>query len=206
MTETDIRIGNKEYHVKVAKTEDEKTTGLSEVESLPENEGMLFVYEEPQPELYFTMADTSIDLDIIFIDEEGTVISVNTCEAYDEEPVYEENAQFVLEVNANSGIQEDDELEEYDDEEEDGSELTDEEKKEISKSKMLVLDENGDVQMKLEGGERIVSRIETRKLIRASLKAFHSDDDSAYRKVGKLIFKILDGQDNREAEYVQAPD
>jgi len=50
------------------------------------------------------MEDTSIDLDIIFIDDEGSVLSVNTCKAFDEKPVYEGGAQFVLEVNANSGI------------------------------------------------------------------------------------------------------
>lgn len=195
---TDIIIGDKEYRVKIAQSQEEKTIGLSKTKSLPEDEGMLFVYDEPQEELYFTMKDTSIDLDIIFIDKSGEVLSVYSVKAFDPNPVYEEDAMFVLEVNINSGIQEGDILKEDD--------FSEEDKKQIANSKMLILDENGDVQFKLESGERIVSRIETRKLIKAALKAYRSDEDTAYKKVGKLIFKILDGQDNRDAEYVSLPD
>jgi hypothetical protein len=46
------------------------------------------------------------------------------------------------------------------------SEFTDEEKEIASKSKMLVLDSDGNVQMKLFSGERIFSRIFTRKLVK----------------------------------------
>ena len=70
---------------------------------------------------------------------------------------------------------------------------------------MLVLDENGDVQMKLEGGERIFSRISTRKFIKAAVKAFRSDKDTDYIKVGKLVFNELNAQDNRTPEYVESP-
>ena len=56
---------------------------------------------------------------------------------------------------------------------------------------MLVLDENGDVQFRLEGGERIFSRISTKKFIKAAIKAYRSDKDSDYKKVGKLVFKEL---------------
>jgi len=42
-----ITINNKEYKVKVAKTEEEKEKGLQGVKELPEDEGMLFIYDEP---------------------------------------------------------------------------------------------------------------------------------------------------------------
>ena len=200
MKTTDIRIGNKEYTVQVAETEEERSIGLSKTKHLPEDEGMLFVFEDVIQEGWFTMEETSIDLDIIFIDENGEVISVNSVKAFDPNPIEEEGYQYVLEVNIDSGIQEGDELEEIDDE------FSEEDKQSISNSKMLVLDENGDVQFTLQSGERIVSRTETKKLIRAALKAYRSDEDSAYKKVGKLIFKILDGQDNRDPEYVQLND
>jgi len=90
------------------------------------------------------MADTSIDLDIIFIDEEGEVTSVNPCKAFSKKPIpdREGNAMYVLEVNINSGIKLGDELDLskdwYD-------ELDDNKKRSLQNSKMLVLDENGDV-------------------------------------------------------------
>ena len=71
---------------------------------------------------------------------------------------------------------------------------------------MLVLDANGDVQMKLSGGERIFSRICTRKMIKAAIHAYREDTDIAYRKVGRLVLKELDAQDNRESEYTQLED
>lgn len=206
MNRTVIEIGGKQYKVLVAETEEEKVTGLSKTKELPEDEGMLFVYEEPQEELYYTMQDTEIPLDIIFLDAEGVVISVNSVEALEQEPIYEEDAQYVLEVNIHSGIQEGDEMEEVEPDEEDDSELTEDEKKRVSNSRMLVLDSEGNVQMKLQGGERIVSMIETRRLVKAALKAYHSDNDADYKKVGRLIFKILDGQDSRDPQYVSVPD
>jgi hypothetical protein len=68
---------------------------------------------------------------------------------------------------------------------------------------MLVLDSNGDVQYKLEGGERIFSRIMTRKMIKQALTAYKLDTDEEYKKLGKLVFKELQAQDSREAEYVE---
>lgn len=103
----------------------------------------------------------------------------------------------MLEVNAGSNISIGDEL--------DDSGLTEDEKELVSKSKMLVLDENGDVQMKLWGGERIFSRIKTRQIVKQAIKAYRSDDEQEYIKLGKLVFKELDAQDNRPAEYVEGP-
>lgn len=43
-----IEIGNKEYDVKVANTQEEKAKGLQGVKELKANEGMLFIYDKPQ--------------------------------------------------------------------------------------------------------------------------------------------------------------
>jgi uncharacterized membrane protein (UPF0127 family) len=72
---------------------------------------MLFEYTEPN-DVVFTMEDTSIPLDIIFIDEEGVVVKVFSEEAYSDDDIEMENILYVLEVNINSGIKEGDELEE----------------------------------------------------------------------------------------------
>ena len=59
--------------------------------------------------------------------------------------------------------------------------------------------------MQLEGGERIVSRRETVVLIRKALKAYQSKEDKDYKALGKYMFKVLKGQDERKPEYVDAP-
>ena len=60
---------------RVADTPQTQEKGLMFVTELPENEGMLFVFEE-EDELVFWMKNTLIDLDMIFIDGEKTVTSV----------------------------------------------------------------------------------------------------------------------------------
>ena len=57
------------------------------------------------------MKNTSIPLDIIFINEEMNVISVHKGVPFSEELITEDNVSFVLEVNENSGIKKEDELE-----------------------------------------------------------------------------------------------
>ena len=59
--------------------------------------------------------------------------------------------------------------------------------------------------MNLEGGERIVSRRETVILIKKALKAAESKEDKDYKALGKYIFKVLKGQNERPAEYVDGP-
>lgn len=196
-TET-ITVGSKEYDVELAETPEEREDGLSRVKSLESDEGMLFIHEEVTSG-YYTMAETSIDLDIIFMDEEGTVIKVVTAKAKSEDPVECEGYKYVLEVNPNSGVEEGDELDFEDDE------ISDEDKAKVQK-RMLVLNSDGDVQMRLQGGERIFSRIFTRKLIKAAIRAYKSDDDSDYRRVGRFVLKELDAQDNRDPQYVEKPE
>jgi hypothetical protein len=47
--------------------------------------------------------------------------------------------------------------------------------------------------MKLESGERIVSRKETKILIKKALKANITKEDKDYKALGKYMFKVLKG-------------
>ena len=193
-----IEIANKRYQVQLAVTEQEKERGLSNTESLPENSGMLFDYSEnPQTELIFNTIDMNYPIDIVCINTEDEVIAVEPGAPHSEELIEiqcdeNEYVKYVLEVNVNSGIKIGDELE-FDDVEEDDID------------KMYILDSNGNSQMTLTGGERIVSRIETRGLIRKAKKANKSKQDSDYKKLGRYMIKILDGQNERPEEYVDGP-
>lgn len=188
MKEIKIKIGSKSYKVKIAQTDEEKEKGLQGVNELPENEGMLFIFDEAE-DVSFWMKDTSIPLDIVFIDDELNVISVYQGIPESEEFITEKNVTFVLEVNQNSGINVGDELEFSPD-------------KEVSKDKMLVLDSEGNPQMELEGGERIFSRANTKTLIKFAKKAYSTQSDNDFKALGKRVFKFLDIQDNNEPEYV----
>ena len=189
-----IRIGGKKYNVLVASTEEEREVGLSNETWLPFDSGMLFVYDEPQEEIGYTMEDTGIPLDIIFIDNNCEVISVHTMRPYAEEPAIEKNVLSVLEVNPKSGVEPGDLLEvDFDEETEKAEE------EQVKNSKLLVLDSDGDVQMSLNGGERIFSRISTRKLITLALRAYKSDEEKDYKKLGRAVIKEIKAQDSRPA-------
>lgn len=194
-----ISIGGKSYDVRIADTEESRRIGLSKEKELPEDEGMLFVFEDPSTSP-FTMAETSIDLDIIFIDEEGEVIEVHSVKAHDEKPVKcKEEYCYVLEVNYDSGIEEGDQLES------ESEEFSDDDRKYVN-GRMLVLNSEGDVQAKIEAGCRIFSRISTRKMIKKALFAYKEDTEAAYKKVGKYVCYELNQQDQRKPQYTQAPE
>lgn len=186
-----ISINNKIYNVQIAKTETEKEKGLQGVTNLPEDEGMLFIYDEPQT-VQFWMDQTEIPLDIIFINEDQEVISVYKGQPNDQTIAEEDDVLYVLELNQNSGVQEGDVME-----------ILDESEKLPT---MKVIASDGSVQMELEGGERIFSRRATKVIIRKAKKADASKSDKDYKALGKYMFKELDRQDNRQPEYVEKKD
>ena len=59
----------------VADTEKDREVGLMNRDYLDLNSGMLFVFEPPR-EVTFWMKDTNVELDIIFVDTNGTVIGI----------------------------------------------------------------------------------------------------------------------------------
>ena len=190
-----IEIGDKEYKVEEAKTEEQRRKGLSDKKNLPEDQGMLFYLDYPQS-VDFWMKDTSIPLDIIFINSDKEVISVKKGEPESEKLISENNVLYVLEVNQNSGIKKGDEF----DIEEDDDDF----------DKMLVLAPNGDVQMELDGGERIFSRNSTKIMIKKAKKVMASKGNkqkyiNACKSLGKYLFKELTAQENRDPEYVDSP-
>lgn len=104
-----VKINDKEYKVKEATSNEEKAKGLQEVSELPEDEGMLFYFDPPE-DVQFWMKDVKIPLDIVFIDEDQEVIKVQEGIPNDETMIDAQGVAYVLEVNANSGIQVGDEL------------------------------------------------------------------------------------------------
>lgn len=192
-----VNIGEKTYKCWVFKNEEDRVKGLQEIEHLPIDEGALFVWEdEGTREMW--MKNTKIPLDQIAINDDDEVVQVYTAQPENETLVPFVNAKYILEVNTNSGIVEGDDFE-IDDSDD------------LNKYVMKVLAPDGSTQMYLQGGERIFSRVSSKKLIKWAKKAYSVKEDtkkfeSYCKRLGKIIFKELKAQDEREPEYVQVPD
>ncbi|MXV61737.1 DUF192 domain-containing protein [Natronorubrum sp. JWXQ-INN-674] len=119
---TDVRVttsdGNELGAVTaaIADTPDLRSLGLSDTETLPEDRGMLFVYETVADRT-FVMPEMSFGIDIVFADEEGAITSIHHAPKPEPdedgaEQRYPGRGQYVLEVGyewtAERGIEEGD--------------------------------------------------------------------------------------------------
>jgi hypothetical protein len=96
-----------DFSVKVVTTLEDQKVGLQGVDELRNDQGMWFEYEE-EGERSFWMKDTLIDLDIIFVNAEGQIITIHNkvppCSEVDSTqeacPNYTSDgfAQYVLEI------------------------------------------------------------------------------------------------------------
>lgn len=102
---TTVKINNVSIKAEIAATVLTKTKGLMFRKSLPENEGMIFIFDNEDYHSFWMM-NMSFPLDIIWINGEKKVVYI----VKDAKPcglickdfyVPEEKAKYVLEVNAN---------------------------------------------------------------------------------------------------------
>lgn len=192
-----VNIGNKTYNCQLAKTEEEHRKGLMDVEYLAPDEGMLFEFKK-EGTYEFWMKNTSLELTQISINEDDEVEYVYQATPNDETLIPFENCKYLLEVNRTTDIQKGDEFE-IDDSDD------------LNKYVMKVLAPDGSTQMSLQGGERIFSRVSTKKMIKQAKKAnsVREDDvlfERACKKLGKICLKELYAQNHRDQEYVQVPE
>ena len=192
-----VNIGNKTYKCQLAKTEDQHRQGLMDVEYLAPDEGMLFEFNKEGTH-EFWMKNTPLELTQISINDDDEVEYVYQATPNDETLIPFENCKYLLEVNRTTEIQKGDEFE-IDDSDD------------LNKYVMKVLAPDGSTQMNLQGGERIFSRISTRKMIKQAKKANSVRDnedlfEKACRKLGKICLKELYAQNHRDQEYVQVPE
>ena len=92
--------GQARFTVELADDAPSRAKGLMNRDSLARSAGMLFVYPAPK-RVGFWMKDTLIPLDMIFMDETGTVTRIHqNAQPHDLRPKMGGDAiQFVLEIN-----------------------------------------------------------------------------------------------------------
>lgn len=203
----DVTINETIYHLLNLVSEEQKETGLMNVEEMEADEGALFDYsDEPQAEISFWMKDTTIPLDIIFVNESGVVISVKQGVPESEELITEssEFVAYVIELNANSGIKPGDQTslgETIEETDPDEDESLEDEYPDLPVNHLVIYGSDGQPQGYLRGNERIFSRKSTRVIIRKAKRAYKSQSDTDFKALGRYIFKEMEAQDNRPPEY-----
>lgn len=85
----------------VADDQTSRTEGLMNVTSLPEDSGMIFIFEENQPRSFW-MASTPLSLDLIFVNDTFEIVRIHrNASPYSQESIQSERpAKYVVEVNA----------------------------------------------------------------------------------------------------------
>lgn len=207
MKQIDLYVNNKydeetHYKVQVAEIKEDRMKGLSNIDSLPVDEGMLFVYNEPMY-VSFWMKDTKIPLKIVFINEDQEVIKVAEGKPNDETLITCRHTMYVLEVNKNEDISVGDDIEFDLDKDMDTDIDID-----ADENEMVLLDDDGNVQMRMQGNERVISRKHTKVLIRKAkeCKKWEKRNKTKFRRyieaLGRYLFYVVDKQNHQKKEYV----
>lgn len=100
-TKHEIKVGNTNLYLELALTANTREKGLMHRDQLGDKEGMLFVFEQPQP-MRFWMKNTRIPLDIGYFSPDGRLKEVHRGQPFDLSgmPSRSKSLQFVIELNA----------------------------------------------------------------------------------------------------------
>jgi uncharacterized membrane protein (UPF0127 family) len=90
--------GERSFTIEIADDQSERSKGLMFRQTMDDDHGMLFVFQENRP-LGFWMKNTPMPLDLIFIAQDGSVVAILPGEPFSEAQISPgEPARFVLEL------------------------------------------------------------------------------------------------------------
>jgi uncharacterized membrane protein (UPF0127 family) len=102
--EPSVELGGRTFIVEIADTSEEQALGLMFRDSMPGNEGMIFIFQDEAPRSFW-MKNTRIPLDIMYFDKDLKLVSISAdtppcrvsrCPSYPSKAP----AKYVLELNA----------------------------------------------------------------------------------------------------------
>ena len=194
------KVGDKEFSIKVARSNVNRKIGLSQTKSLPKGKGLLLYYSKPV-NYAIEMKNMVYPLGIVFLLDEK-VVMVTEGKAGGNDILCKSAFDGVLEVNKGetTGIKLNDEGEFI------GEKLAngkfDFVKDKEMKGDAAILDSTGNPQGYVNGDERIYSRKHTEKLVELAKIAKESGLNKDYIKLGKAMVKFVNIQDKQEIETV----
>lgn len=96
----EVQVGTERFTLEVADEPGEQETGLMYRKSMPANHGMIFVFPWADVRAFW-MRNTLIPLDIVYLDDEATVLNVEPMVPLDESSVRSDGkARYAIELNA----------------------------------------------------------------------------------------------------------
>jgi uncharacterized membrane protein (UPF0127 family) len=96
----ELKISNVPITVELADTPQASENGLMFRDSLPEDHGMLFIFDQPR-KASFWMRNTKIPLSIAYADSDGKILEIKSMNPLDETvvPSRSDEVDYALEVN-----------------------------------------------------------------------------------------------------------
>ncbi len=98
--EARLKIGDHPLVVEVADTPGEQVVGLMNRDSLPTDRGMIFIFGEPK-KASFWMKNTSIPLDLAFLDSEGVILEIHPLVPFEETRVVSQSDKVAYAIETN---------------------------------------------------------------------------------------------------------
>ena len=94
-----LQAGRQKISVQLARTPQQRQTGLMHRRSMPQQEGMLFVFDQPGVQCFW-MKNTLLPLTAAFVDDDGTIVNLADMQPQSETPHCSARpVRYVLEMN-----------------------------------------------------------------------------------------------------------